>query len=64
MLVLGLAETPTEIRAKIGVCYTGIIAGCSCADDPTPLDEHAEYCEVQVEIDRVTAEARFTLLPD
>lgn len=64
VLVLSLAEEPDWVRAKIGVCYTGIIAGCSCADDPTPLDEHAEYCEVQVEIERASAEARFTLLPD
>ena len=47
-----------------GIFYRSVIGGCSCADDPTPVDEQAEYCEVVVEIDKVTAEAKVTLLRD
>jgi hypothetical protein len=50
------------IRAKVGIFYSGIITGCSCADDPTPAGEQNEYCEVQVDIDKATAEARIALL--
>ena len=44
--------------------YSGIIAGCSCADNPTPVSELNEYCEVQLEIDKKTAETKVALLPE
>jgi len=50
------------IRARCGIFYAGIIAGSCCADDPSPLCEQPEYCELQVDIDRRTAVARITLL--
>lgn len=61
--VISVADDAQCIRVKAGIFYTGIIAGCSCADDPTPVDEINEYCEVQLEIDKATAEATVTLLP-
>lgn len=57
--VIGLDDV---IRAKVGLSYRGIIPGCSCADDPTPIDEVPEYCVVQFDIDRKTAETTVTLL--
>ena len=62
VMIIGISDEPTLIRAKTGVFYTAIIAGCSCADDPTPVDELAEYCEVQFDIDKTTAETKVTLL--
>lgn len=44
------------IHAKVGVFFGGIIAGCSCADDPTPIEPQTEYCEVLLVIDRTQAE--------
>ncbi len=52
------------IRAKAGIFYAGIIAGCNCADDPTPVEEQNEYCEVQLDIDKMTAETTVALLPE
>jgi hypothetical protein len=49
------------IHVKAGIQYAGIIAGCSCADDPTPVDEVTEYCEVQLVINKTTAETVITL---
>ncbi len=63
-MIISVSEERDFIRAKAGIFYSGIIAGCSCADDPTPVDEQHEYCEVQLDIDKRTAEARITLLPD
>ena len=63
-MIIGVHEAAGRIRVKAGIFYTGIIAGCSCADDPTPIDEQTEYCVVEFDIDRTTAEARVTLLPD
>jgi len=61
-IVIGIAEDARFIHAKVGIFYSGIIAGCSCADDPTPVTEETEYCEVRVDIDKATAEATVTLI--
>jgi len=61
-LIISVSEGASFIRAKVGIFYSGIIAGCSCADDPTPVDEQNEYCEVQIEISKKTAEATIALL--
>jgi hypothetical protein len=61
VVVLGAGETPAGIQARIGVFYTGIIGGCSCADDPTPVDEINEHCELLVVIDKRSGQARFEL---
>jgi hypothetical protein len=61
-MILGVAEGSGTISVRAGVFFSAVIAGCSCADDPTPVDEINEYCESRVEIDRTTAEARLTLL--
>lgn len=57
VMLLGAEETPNHIRARVGVFYAGIIAGCSCADDPTPVEPQNEYCELVLEIDRSNAVA-------
>lgn len=63
-MIIRVDEDAGLIRAKVGIFYSGIIAGCSCADDPTPIDEQTEYCVLQFDIDSNTAEATVTLLPD
>lgn len=63
-MIINAHEAPGQLRVKAGIFYTGIIAGCSCADDPTPIDEQTEYCVVEFDINRTTAEAKVTLLPD
>ncbi len=61
VMLISVAEDAGFLRVKAGIFYSGIIAGCSCADDPTPIDEQSEYCVVQLDIDKVTAEAMVTL---
>ena len=61
-VVLGATEQGGTIHAKVGIFYTGIIAGCSCADDPTPMDEENEYCELLLEIDKSGGETVVHLL--
>jgi hypothetical protein len=64
VMILNVTEAPDSLRVRAGLFYTSIIAGCACADDPTPVDEHAEYCEVELEIDRHTGELRACLLKE
>lgn len=63
-IILSTTELPDAIRVKVGLSYRGIIPGCSCADDPTPVDEVPEYCVVQMDIDKKTAVTTVVLLPD
>ena len=57
-------ETPNNIIIKSGVFYSGIIAGCSCSDDPTPLDTQSEYCDLLINIDKHTAESSVKLITE
>lgn len=63
-MIISVSEDAQFIRVKSGIFYTGIIAGCNCADDPTPIDGHTEYCEVWFDINKVTAETSVTLLSE
>ena len=62
--IISVREDAGKIRVKAGIFYTGIIAGCSCADDPTPIDELNEYCVVVFGIDPMTAETTVTLIEE
>jgi hypothetical protein len=64
VMIIGVSEDAGFIRVKAGIFYSGIIAGCSCADDPAPVNEENEYCVVQLDIDKHTADATITLLAD
>jgi len=57
-----IAEREDVISVRVGVFYQGVIGGCSCADDPTPTSENNEYCELSLEIDKLTAEAAVALV--
>ncbi len=64
VMIISVSEEPNFIRAKAGIFYSGIIAGCSCADDPTPVNEESEYCVVQLDINKQTAETTVVLLAE
>ena len=63
-MIIGVSEIAGFIRIKAGIFYSGIIAGCSCADDPTPVNEESEYCVVQLDINKKTAETTVILLAE
>lgn len=62
--IISVSEEASLIRAKVGIFYSGIIAGCSCAGDPTPVEEQNEYCEMLLDIDKMTAETTVSLLAE
>lgn len=57
-------EMEKVIRVKAGIFYQGVIGGCSCTDDPTPISDINEYCEVQFDIDKASAITAVTLLAE
>jgi len=62
VMIISVADAPDSIRAKVGVFFSGIVAGCSCPDDPTPVEAQNEYCELMLTIDKTSAETSVTLL--
>lgn len=63
VVILNAEDTGESIRVKAGIFYGGIIAGSCCADDPTPVCEENEYCEVMLNIDKATASTGIELSP-
>ena len=59
-----VAETEGSICIKAGLYYQSVMGGCSCADDPTPVSENSEYCEVILEIDKETAATAISLVSE
>lgn len=59
--VIGAKAEDACIRVRAGIFYAGFIGGCSCADDPTPVDELTEYCELMFEINKLNAETQVVL---
>ena len=62
VIINGVTEMEDVIRVRVGILYQSIIAGCSCADDPTPVSEINEYCEVQLDINKNSASTGITLV--
>lgn len=57
-------ELQKVIRVQAGIFYQGVISGCSCADDPSPSSESNEYCQVRLDIDKITAATRVALVEE
>ena len=62
VVILNVTEETNTLNIKTGIFYTGIIAGCSCSDDPSPTDEQNEYCEILFSINKKSAGTDITLL--
>ncbi len=63
-MIISTNATADHIRARAGIFYAGIIAGCNCSDDPSPVDTQTEHCEVLLDINRATGETTVTLIRD
>ncbi|TLS66162.1 hypothetical protein FEF65_11255 [Mariprofundus erugo] len=63
-VILGSEELESVIRVRAMIFYSSVIAGCSCADDPTPVDTCHEQCTVQIDIDKQSAGVTIALSPD
>lgn len=61
IMFISARQQGRHILAKVGVFFSGIVAGCACADDPTPVQPQQEYGEFTVSIDMTTASADITL---
>jgi len=58
IMINSVEQLDNTIRIRAGIFFYSIIAGCNCADDPTPVDRQSEYCELKFSIDRLSAETK------
>lgn len=56
VIVLDTQASEATIHAKVGVFCLGLVPGCSCADDPTPVEPQQEYGELWLAIDPLTGQ--------
>lgn len=61
VMVISATESADTLRARVGIFFTGILSGCNCAGDPTPVEPQNEYCELMIAIDKSTAQAAISL---
>jgi hypothetical protein len=62
--IKNVSRRGNTLRVRVGIFYQSVIAGCSCADDPTPINNENEYCEVLLDIDISTSAAKIRLIDD
>ena len=56
VIVQSVSDEENTISVKAGLFFSGIISGSCCADDPTPVDEQTEYCELLFNINKQTGD--------
>lgn len=61
IVLLGIKDDTDQILVRAILFYTGIIAGCSCADDPGPVEEQGECCEILINIEKSSGAASIVL---
>ncbi len=61
VMVLSAGDSGDAIRAEAGVFFDEILGGCSCGDEPAPLNS---YCRLRIRIDKASAEAGITVIPE
>jgi hypothetical protein len=64
VLLLRATQAGNRLQVKTGIIYAGILGGCSCADDPTPLEAQPEYCELWFDIDLRSGETHVRPVAD
>jgi hypothetical protein len=62
VMVLSCTDAGELVNILIGISYRGMIAGCSCADDPTPVEAVNEYCELCLVLHKQTGMATVSLV--
>ena len=62
VMINSISEAENHIRVTAGIFYKSVIGGCSCADDPTFINENNEYCEVRLDIDKASAATAVSLV--
>lgn len=61
-VIISSSIDATHLLIKTTIFYSGIIAGCSCSDDPSPQDTQQESCDLLFRINLENAETQVELI--
>ncbi|HER20523.1 MAG TPA: hypothetical protein ENO14_05725 [Chromatiales bacterium] len=61
-MIIATELTEDSCRIHAGLFFGSLIAGCACHNDPTPMTEQSEYCEVMFDIERPGGDARVRVI--
>lgn len=61
VILLSSKRDAAALTIRAGIFFNSVLGGCSCADDPTPMDENNEYCEMTLVIDPQDGDTRVIL---
>ncbi len=61
-VLLGARERKGVLEIHTALFFHGLVAGCSCADDPTPVEPVPEHCELKLEVRRPDGATEIHLL--
>jgi len=61
-VIISSSTSTTHLLIKTTIFFTGIIAGCSCSDDPGPQDTQQESCDVLFRINLDNAETQVEII--
>jgi len=61
-VVLNVTESENHLRVRASIFYSGVIAGSCCSDDPTPVADQPEHCEMEFVINKITAETKISII--
>jgi hypothetical protein len=54
VMILSVKDVGEDVQVNIGVFFRGMVPGCSCADDPTPVEPVNEYGEWTLRMNKQT----------
>lgn len=61
--ILKCEESKGSILCRANIFYYGLISGCNCADDPSPVEPNNEHCEVQITLNKESDFLSTILIP-
>lgn len=64
VMILDSTQNSDEIILNCGLFFDSVIAGCNCADDPTPVERYPEYGEFTFTINKHSGKARCQISKD
>ena len=62
VMINSIEDRGDHVAVRVGLFFAGINSGACCADDPTSVESHQEYCVVQMQIDLASGEAQVRLI--
>jgi hypothetical protein len=55
VMVISRQQTEQFLQVKAGIFFRSMIAGCNCADDPSPVETLEEYTEALISVNKKDA---------